>query len=263
MNTATEDAASEPATSLGFLPRSLSAKTTRTDHLESLLQSLDGVIFIFFGLAYVCDNLTFLLFLHASCQLLYTRSTQLSPTIVANLISFVTHIFHARPEGTKASRGYLHGGLICDFVGELGPISRPQLLLLDLVIFGLQICYVVVSHESQTIKSTENGEDTSVPQDIEAEEAGIRREQEDTAPVPDDGIEMQPMLHGSAGHLDKASMGNETNDDLLLTLDLRRSLPAVFKKNASASLARSDTDNGRLGTLFDRIAAARAAAIRA
>ena len=263
MNTATEDATSEPAASLGLLPRNLLAKTTRSDHLESLLRSLDVTIFLFFGVAYLCDNTTFLLLLHTSCQVLYTRSTQLVPTIVANLVSTLTHILNARPQGSKALRGYLHGGLICDFVGELGPISHSRLLLLDITIVGLQLCYLAVSHEVDALKSTENGQSTTVPQDIEAEEAGVRREEHSDLPVQDDGIELQPMLHGVTGSLNKPDVSHTPDEDLIVTLDLRRSLSAVFKKNTSATLAGSGTDTGRLGTLLHRIAAARAAAIRA
>ncbi len=262
MNAANEDAASEPAAPTGFLHRSLSAKITKSDHLESLLRSLDVTIFLFYGIAYLCDNATILLLLHASCQVLYTRSTQLTPTIVVNLISILTHFFNAQPAGSKALRGFLHGGLICDFVGELGPISRTRLLLLDTLIIGLQLGYLAVSYEVEAIKSIDSGDNTTIPQDIEAEEAGIRREEQDNLPVQNDGIELQPMLQGSAGSLDKANTGN-LDEDYVLTLDIRRSLTAVFKKNASATLAGSGTDGGRLGTLLHRIAAARAAAIRA
>lgn len=263
MNTTTEDATSEPAASLALLRRSLSAKTTRSDHLESLLRSLDFTIFLFFGVAYLYDNATFLLLLHASCQVLYTRSTKLIPTVVANLITTLTHLLNARPEGSKALRGYLHGGLICDFVGELGPISHSHLLLLDITIVGLQLCYLAVRHELDTIKGAESGESATVPQDIEAEEAGVRREEQDNLSVQDDGIELQPMLHGVAGSLNKHDVNHAQDDDLIVTLNFRRSLTAVFKKNASATLVGSDANNGRIGTLLHRIAAARAAAIRA
>ena len=260
MNAAAEDAASEPAASVEFQQRSLSARTERTDHLESLLLSLETTIFIIIGVAYVCDNLTFLLLLHVSCQLLYTHSSQLSPTIVANLISIVTHIFHARPEGTKATRGYLHGGLLCDFVGELGPISRSRLLILDALIVGLQLGYLAVNHELEAIKGTQSEKTTAPPQDLEAEEAGVRRDEQDSLPVNDDEIEMQPMLQSSTGQVDKSHTGAGVDEDLIITLDLRRSLVGVFRKNAST---RSDNNAGRLGTIFDRIAEARATAIRA
>ena len=263
MNTATEDATSEPAASLALLPRSLSAKTTRSDHLEALLRSLDVTIFLFFGVAYLYDNVTFLLLLHASCQVLYTRSTQLIPTVVASIISTLTHLLNARPEGSKALRGYLHGGLICDFVGELGPISHSRLLLLDITIVGLQLYYLAVSYELDTTKGAESGESETAPQDIESEEAGVRREEQDNSAAQDDGIELQPTLNGVARSQDKHAVTHAQDDDLIVTLDFRRSLSAVFKKNASATLVGSDASNGRIGTLLHRIAAAREAAIRA
>jgi Fungal domain of unknown function (DUF1746) len=263
MNTAREDA-TEPAASPRPLARSLSAKTTWIDHLDALLHSLDVTIFLLLGVVYCSDNLTFLLLLRASCQTLYTRSTQFSPTVVANIICIVTHIVHARPEGTKHTRGYLHGGLILDFVGELAPISKFKLLLLDAAVLALQLCYLAISHELQVAKTAEAGDITAPPQDIEAEEAGIRREEQDTVPanLANDGIELQSMFTTPSGS-HKTVPGDPPDEDIILTLDLRRSLFAVIKKNTAASLSGSDTNVGRLGTLIERISAARAAAERA
>lgn len=237
MNNDTENATDmEPPPSLSFLARSLSAKTTRNDHLEALLRSLDSAVFAFLGIVYCCDNLTPLLLLRAACQTLYTRSTKISPTTVANLICITTHILLDRPEGSKASRGYLHGGLICDFVGELGPISRTRLLVLDALVFGLQLAYVAISHELQELKDPET--ETTLPQDIEAEEAGVRREEQSlpNANIDDSsGIEMQPMLPGSKGLAAKATTQRKETEDVILTLDLRASLASVLKRIWPAS----------------------------
>lgn len=149
-------------------------------------------------------------------------------------------------------------------MGELGPIPKFKLLLLDATVLALQLCYLAISHELQGVKTAESGDITAPPQDIEAEEAGIRRQEQDTvqADLADDGIELQPMSAAPRGS-HKTVPRELPDEDTILTLDLRRSLFAVIKKNTAANLSGSDTNVGRLGNLIERISAARAAAERA
>ncbi len=42
-------------------------------------------------------------------------------------------------------RGYLHGGVIIDLIGQKGPTSKFHLLLLDLLVLGLQ-CFMLAVH---------------------------------------------------------------------------------------------------------------------
>lgn len=265
MNPATDNAVdNEPVAPVGFIGRNLSAKTTRSDHLDSLLRSIDATLLIFFGIGYYSDNLTFLLVIRASSQALYARATQLAPTLVANIICIVAHILHDKPEGTTALRNYLHGGLICDFVGELGPISRTRLLLVDAVVLCLQLTYLAISHELQTLKSAGTTDTSTLPQDLESEEAGLRRDEEETVVASNaadgpEGIELQPMLPTS-NEVQKTRDG-ENGEDMILTLDIRKSLSGLFKKNRSVSPV--DSNASRLNLLYDRVMAARAAAARA
>ena len=261
MNTATEDA-TETASSLGLVPRSLAAKTSRTDHLESLVQSLDDTIFVVLGTLYFYDNFTLLFGLRIACQLLYA-SSQFSPTIVANLVCIATHIIHSRPTGAKATRGYLHGGLIVDFIGELGPTSRFKLLLLDGLILTLQLIFLAISHELQAIRDAEAGVTKIPPQDVEAEEAGVRKgDQElDSIQADEDGIELQPMLPGSSSISYKPAVGEMPDEDLILRLNIRRSLASAIRKSAETS-PESGANAGRIGVLLDRISSGRPAAAR-
>jgi Fungal domain of unknown function (DUF1746) len=58
------------------------------------------------------------------------------------LISAACHFIRPNPSAGEATRGYLHGGLIIDFVGQLGPTPKFQLLLLDLAILLLHLLLV-------------------------------------------------------------------------------------------------------------------------
>jgi len=51
-----------------------------------------------------------------------------------NIICMFLHIFTARSEAGEAMRGYLHGGVIIDLIGQKGPTSKLHLVILD--IFG-------------------------------------------------------------------------------------------------------------------------------
>jgi hypothetical protein len=263
MNAATENAAdTEPVAPVGFIGRDLTAKTSRNEQLDSLLRSIDATLLVLFAISYYCDNLTFLLVIRASSQALYARANQLAPIVVANILCILTHILHAQPEGTAALRNYLHGGLICDFIGELGPISRTRLLLMDLIVLCLQLIYLAISHELDVLTGV--GVST-LPQDLESEEAGVRRQEQDTtastsAEEGADGIDLQPMLPNAA-ESSKSKDAGTGPDKLILTLDIRKSLSGLLKKNRSVPPA--DSNAGRLNVLYERVMAARAAAARA
>ena len=97
-------------------------------------------------------------------------------------------------------RGYIHGALLIDFVGELGPISKIRMVLLDLVIMALQFIILAVVLEREALKkgiegslgpatSSTEEEPGLGGQDHDAEEQGIHR-----SLVGETGdIEMQPL----------------------------------------------------------------------
>ena len=131
----------------------------------------------------------------------------LGAVLGSNIICIFLHAFSPRPEAGEASRGYLHGGLLIDFVGQKGPISKARLLFLDLLALALQLAVVTAFLARQSIKSFmpdpgapsdaaegSDAEATSEWQDHDSEERGVLR--------PDPGIfeeiELQ-TLHPSAG----------------------------------------------------------------
>src|SRR6187402_269562 len=62
-----------------------------------------------------------------------------------NIICILLHLFTARSEAGEAMRGYLHGGIIIDLIGQKGPTSKLHLVLLDILILLLQ-CFMLTVH---------------------------------------------------------------------------------------------------------------------
>jgi hypothetical protein len=186
----------------------------------------------------------------------------LLPVLLANLLCIIAHIIQAKPESTGwALRGYLHGGLIVDFVGELGPISKYRLILLDFAVLGLQLLMLVIGNERQ--KPVGGTRDRVQPdsQNLEAAEEG--RAGPRAARETDDGIELQTLLsEGSesdnARHKRTSNLTQEDED--LIILNIQESLKSlIMRDRASANPAASDStaDRAGLADLLSRIAAAR------
>lgn len=105
-----------------------------------------------------------------------------------NILCIILHILTARSEAGEAMRGYLHGGIIVDLIGQKGPTSKFHLVLLDLLVLGLQ-CFMLGVHvekETQikqlkslkdpTAASTEPRVEPTAAQDMDAEERGVLRD---------------------------------------------------------------------------------------
>lgn len=116
-----------------------------------------------------------------------------------NMLCIILHALLSAPSAGEATRGYLHGGLAMDFIGQKGPTSKLHLLLLDLAVLLLQLVHLSAHVTRQRLKgeggitvTTTTGQQytpaaANPPQDIEHEERGVRRsdEQQD--------IEMQTL----------------------------------------------------------------------
>ena len=57
----------------------------------------------------------------------------------SNIICMLFHHFSTRPEAGEATRGYLHGGILIDFIGQKAPIPLGRLLFLDFLVLGLDL----------------------------------------------------------------------------------------------------------------------------
>ena len=107
-------------------------------------------------------------------------------------------------------RGYIHGWFFIDFVGELGPVSKIRLVLLDFLIMVLQFVILALVLEREELKKDMAGslggsaatttlEETGLAaEDHDAEERGVHR----TALGGlrgNEGFEMQPLRSSEGG----------------------------------------------------------------
>lgn len=134
------------------------------------------------------------------------------------------HLLFALPEASETMRGYLHGGVIIDFIGQKAPSSKLSLVMLDCVVMALQCTMCAVWLEKDrirkieiTLKSVAAGgvpkgpnQSTTAPvptaaldldtgiatwrQDLDAEERGILRDDSLGADETND-IEMRPLVN--------------------------------------------------------------------
>lgn len=112
----------------------------------------------------------------------------------ANLFCLLLHLWLTPASAGETTRGYLHGGLVMDFIGQTGVSSRVYLLLLDLLVMFLQLTHMSAYMLQRRLKDavTAPAAVSAQPppaseQDHDAEERGVRRsiEQQD--------IEMQNL----------------------------------------------------------------------
>lgn len=105
-----------------------------------------------------------------------------------NLLCLVLHAVLSAPAAGEETRGYLHGGVMMDFIGQKGPTNKWLLLALDLLVALLQIWQLAVQLQRQKLKepagpvavataSVDAASSTSprTSQDLDHEERGVRR----------------------------------------------------------------------------------------
>nr|POE49529.1 dsc e3 ubiquitin ligase complex subunit 4 [Quercus suber] len=111
----------------------------------------------------------------------------------SNVLCIILHAIQDAPSAGEATRGYMHGGLAMDFIGQKGPTSRIHLLLLDLLVVFLQLLQLSVHITLQRLKESSSTPRADVrrpavpTQTLDSEERGVRR----SAEIQD--IEMQNL----------------------------------------------------------------------
>lgn len=134
----------------------------------------------------------------------------LAAVVISNVLCIFLHWISANPAASEAARGYLHGGLFIDFVGQKGPISKLQLLVVDFLVAIFQIVMLGVVVEKEKTKRSlppENPDDTSPTdpsseQDHDSEERGMFRSDDDP-PLAENDIEMQEIRRSDTrDHID-------------------------------------------------------------
>lgn len=148
-----------------------------------------------------------------------------------NTICLALHLWLSPAVGTEATRGYLHGGMAMDFIGQQGPTSRIALVLLDLLVMALQLVHFTAHISRKRLKDGAAGSNTTTTpqapetaptpsqgQDLDSEERGVRHSVELQR---QDDIEMQTL--NTSGSPDAPSP-NTAEDDSEPTSSERASL---------------------------------------
>jgi hypothetical protein len=138
-----------------------------------------------------------------------------------NIICVLLHLLTAHSEAGEAMRGYLHGGVIIDLIGQKGPTSKLHLVVLDVLVCVLQ-CFMLAVHVERerlaaVLAAFVNPQAVEQPrgegeraQDLDAEERGVMREG-----VGSNGdIELQPMS-STTGVATRNNDGAADQDEVL------------------------------------------------
>ncbi|KAK4142152.1 uncharacterized protein C8A04DRAFT_13453 [Dichotomopilus funicola] len=224
----------------------LAKKLELVNHLQ---KSLDMMVFTYACVLYYmeCSFFRFILRLAPHYTFLTPQDTPpndglLLPTdqlpihtiFLPGLFCLLIHLFFRLPEAGEATRGYLHGGVIIDFIGQKPPTSRLAFLALDLVILGTQCLMLAVHQERESLKkavlppgsvsvsatgltgSNDQGAAASVTgtttQDHDAEERGVLRDETYLGDVGNT-VESQTPLSRSNNALDEEDLDHDHSHD--------------------------------------------------
>lgn len=199
---------------------------TNAAHLTSLYASLEQLVYIQIAALYYQDNSFLSLFLRWIATTNFVPPAALAlhrvpVVLLLNVVCVLTHLFGASPAPVSdGSRGYMDGSVLIDFVGEFAHTSRFKLIAQDFLLLGLHILMMVVGNLNQ--KATEEPKEPT--QDIDAEEQGVRRGDEEVTIHENGDIEMQALLPEDS-----------QADTLppLIELNVMREIKDVIKNNAA------------------------------
>jgi len=180
--------------------RVLARVKKKADYITDIMLNLDVLIYAELCAVYYMDCSFFRLLVRSMAQLMFlTPKPHFVPPVPkhhpyigaifgTNLFCIILHLITNRPQAGEMTRGYLHGSFIIDFIGQKGPTSKFQLVILDLLILALQCVMLAVHVEKERLKAILSP-DSSTPassltpataaipsQDHDAEERGVLRE---------------------------------------------------------------------------------------
>ncbi|KAM0712442.1 hypothetical protein Q7P37_011538 [Cladosporium fusiforme] len=229
--------------------------------LDDLLYNLDVLVYAQLSAIYYmdCSFLRFLIRALVHFVLLtpkpatFAQPPDQQPFVGAvlgmNFICIALHLWLSPATGTEATRGYLHGGMAMDFIGQKGPTSRVVLVLLDMLVLALQLVHLTAHISRKRLKdgasatatttttSTQAQQTAPTPsrgQDLDSEERGIRHSAE---LEQQDDIEMQ-TLNPSGSHSSIPTSGIPTS-----------ATTAETEASASASAEATTPPNSRAALL--------------
>ncbi|KAH7319968.1 hypothetical protein B0I35DRAFT_478263 [Stachybotrys elegans] len=247
--------------------------------LSHLLKSLDLIVFAELSALYYMECSLFRFLLRAIGQIMCL--TPKDPTfpiavpstrmhvlmiLIPNFICLLLHLFSAPPVGPDYHRGYQHGGLIIDFIGQRPPAWRIYYMLADLFILSVQCLMIAIHSERENLRvalktfrpiSQDVARELAPAQTMEAldaEERGVLRD--NVLPTLDEtnDVEMQPLISPNGADnsqriIDEAESTNDGLDespgshlnDLLCS---GNAIIGEYRVTQALRLAFSDNDRG-------------------
>ena len=140
--------------------------------------------------------------------------------VLPSIVCMLLHIFASLPVGPDYSRGYQHGGVLTDFVGQKPPASKIYYVLVDIAILFLQCLMLTVHSEREKLRMAlktfrpfiaELFQETATARTIEeldAEERGVLRDDLGTAVDETESVEMREL-----GRSDDGADSNERAEE--------------------------------------------------
>ncbi|KAH8167213.1 hypothetical protein CIB48_g1014 [Xylaria polymorpha] len=213
-------------------PLSPSAKEGLAMKLQFLVQlslNLDTLACSFFRLFIRWMAQTLFVSPKTEDTVLIVPNYHISAIVAPNLLCMFLHLISSPLEAGEASRGYLHGGILVDFIGQTAPSTRFTLILLDAVVLAIQCFMVTVNIEKERIRNVikpprvntgSTGITIAIPtttQDHDSEERGVLRDAPEIDDLTDmDNIEMRPLgNHNGDGSSDGEIAGDGEGSRLL------------------------------------------------
>ncbi|CAM1507072.1 Fc.00g067130.m01.CDS01 [Cosmosporella sp. VM-42] len=189
--------------------------------ITHLLRNLDTLVFAELSALYYMECSMFRFILRAVGQYMYlTPKDEAFPFLmpasrmhvmlvaIPNLICMLLHLFTSLPSGPDYHRGYMHGGMVIDFIGQKPPTSRLYYILADIAILAIQCLMLSVHTEREKLRVTLKTFRPLIPElipetaaaptieDLDAEERGISRDLSGITTTNDtDDIELRPLRH--------------------------------------------------------------------
>ncbi|KAF3938483.1 hypothetical protein ABW19_dt0204778 [Dactylella cylindrospora] len=242
--------------------------TKKSEWLDHMLRNLDIVTYCHFSYLYFLD-ISFIRFLiRAIVQInLFAQRPPNFPTpqrsqkrsavvsiVGSTLICFLFHIFSDPPSASEATGGYLHGGMVIDFVGQEGPISRFRLVFIDLLILFLQLTMLTVKVFRQDLLDNASPNRTIPAQDLDSEERGVDASA-DPDPMSPTGGDHDELDHPRRENQEvNLYSGEIVVADLRIVETIRSQWSAGNSSSAQSSSANlaANLANTRLRMLFRR-----------
>ncbi|GAB7343433.1 hypothetical protein MBLNU457_1460t1 [Dothideomycetes sp. NU457] len=242
----------------------------REAFLADLMRNVDILIYAELSVIYYmdCSFLRFLMRAFVQFVLLTPKpsifpdpphqSRPIGMIIGTNILCFILHAYFARPEAGEATRGYLHGGLAMDFIGQKGPTSKIHLLCLDVLVLILQLVHIGILSVKKKAKAAADGPATAasttpaIPaapslQNLDFEERGQLRSDHQQVDIelqelnPDSTLARRaaPQVADEAEGADEDGEGEE-RQRLLQTTETPRSDRHIFDAFNSGEIMVAD-----------------------